>query len=175
MTVCQVCVLLKALPLTLSYSSLHSQPVELSPWELGRCSLCCAQSVSGVWLFVTPWTTALQAPLSTGFSRQEYWLVMPSSIGSSWPRDQTEVSVISCIGSWIVYHWATWKASLNLCTCGIITNTILMNWRNWGKQSNFPRSSNPQVAQQAWNWVCWIPELKSLNHYSMMDWGSSER
>ena len=27
-----------------------------------------------VWLFVTTWTVACQAPLSMGFSRQEYWL-----------------------------------------------------------------------------------------------------
>ena len=31
------------------------------------------QSLSRVRLFVTPWTTAHQAPLSMGFSRQEYW------------------------------------------------------------------------------------------------------
>ena len=30
------------------------------------------RSVSGVWLFATPWTIAHQAPLSIGFSRQEY-------------------------------------------------------------------------------------------------------
>ena len=29
--------------------------------------------LSGVCLFVTPWTVARQAPLSMGFSRQEYW------------------------------------------------------------------------------------------------------
>ena len=28
---------------------------------------------SHVWLFATPWTVARQAPLSMGFSRQEYW------------------------------------------------------------------------------------------------------
>ena len=28
---------------------------------------------SYVWLFATPWTIAHQAPLSMGFSRQEYW------------------------------------------------------------------------------------------------------
>ena len=28
--------------------------------------------LSRVWLFVTPWTVANQAPLSMGFSRQEY-------------------------------------------------------------------------------------------------------
>ena len=29
--------------------------------------------LSCVWLFVTPWTVAHQAPLSIEFSRQEYW------------------------------------------------------------------------------------------------------
>ena len=32
---------------------------------------------SRVWLFVTPWTIAHQAPLSMGFSRQEYWSGFP--------------------------------------------------------------------------------------------------
>ena len=37
--------------------------------------------LSRVWLFVTPWTVAHQAPLSMGFSRHEYWsgLRFPSS------------------------------------------------------------------------------------------------
>ena len=37
----------------------------------------CAQSLSRVRLFATPWTVALQAPLSMGFSRQEYWSGQP--------------------------------------------------------------------------------------------------
>ena len=35
------------------------------------------KSLSCVWLFVTPWTTAYQAPPSMGFSRQEYWSGVP--------------------------------------------------------------------------------------------------
>ena len=144
------------------------------------------KSLSHVWLLVTPWTTAYQAPASMGFSRQEYWsgvplpslightnkcngsrslnspwmlmlalsccwslrlhmkeaglccakssqscltlwdimdfkpagssvhgilqarilewVAMPSSRGSSWPRDKTHVSYVSCIGRWILYH-----------------------------------------------------------------------
>ena len=31
----------------------------------------------GVWLLATPWTAAYQAPLSMGFSRQEYWSGLP--------------------------------------------------------------------------------------------------
>ena len=36
------------------------------------------KSFSCVQLFATPWTVAYQAPLSMGFSRQEYW--------SGWPQ-----------------------------------------------------------------------------------------
>ena len=33
--------------------------------------------LSHVRLFATPWTVAYQAPLSKGFSRQEYWSGLP--------------------------------------------------------------------------------------------------
>ena len=33
------------------------------------------------------------------------WVAMPSSRGSSWPRDQTSASYISCIGRRVLYHW----------------------------------------------------------------------
>ena len=36
-----------------------------------------AQSLSRVQLFATPWTVTCQAPLSMGFSRQEYWSGLP--------------------------------------------------------------------------------------------------
>ena len=35
------------------------------------------KSLSHVRLFMTPWTVACQAPLSMGFSRQEYWSGLP--------------------------------------------------------------------------------------------------
>ena len=35
------------------------------------------KSLSHVWLSVIPWTAAHQAPLSLGFSRQEYWSGLP--------------------------------------------------------------------------------------------------
>ena len=43
--------------------------------SFGKCT--CGQSLSHVWLFLTPWTVACQAPLSIGFSRQEYWSGLP--------------------------------------------------------------------------------------------------
>ena len=37
----------------------------------------CVKSLSRIRLFATPWTIARQAPLSMGFSRQEYWSGLP--------------------------------------------------------------------------------------------------
>ena len=37
--------------------------------------------------------------------RIQEWVAMPSSRGSSWPRDQTHFSYVSCIGRQILYHW----------------------------------------------------------------------
>ena len=38
------------------------------------------------------------------------WVATSFSWGSSWHRDQTHISGISCIGQWVLYHWATREA-----------------------------------------------------------------
>ena len=50
-------------------------------WTCISYASCCCwwQVLKCVWLFVTPWTVAHQAPLSTEFSRQEYWSGLPRS------------------------------------------------------------------------------------------------
>ena len=60
------------------------------------CLTVCVCMLSGfnlVWLFGTTWTVAHQAPLSRGFSRQEYWSGLPccSPRESSQPRDQIHI------------------------------------------------------------------------------------
>ena len=55
------------------------------------------KSLGLVRLFATLWTVAHQVLLSIGFSRHEYWNglhAMPSSKGSSWPRNWTCVSLM---------------------------------------------------------------------------------
>ena len=46
-----------------------------------RWPMCDFSCFSPVQLFVIPWTIALQAPLSMGFSRQEYWSGLPCPPG----------------------------------------------------------------------------------------------
>ena len=55
--------------------------------------------VSCVWLFVTLWTVAHQAPLSieTLQARTLELVAVPSSRWSSWPRIQTYISMSSAL------------------------------------------------------------------------------
>ena len=49
--------------------------------------LCCVlSSLSLVRLFATPWVIACQAPLSIGFSRQEYWSGLPCPLPGDLPN-----------------------------------------------------------------------------------------
>ena len=48
------------------------------------------KSLSRVRLFATPWTVAHQAPLSLGFSRQEYWSGLPFPSPGALPNPETE-------------------------------------------------------------------------------------
>ena len=52
------------------WSGVISTSPSVSGLLLLNCVIC-------VWLFETPWTVAHQAPLSVGFSRQEYWSGLP--------------------------------------------------------------------------------------------------
>ena len=44
------------------------------------------------------------------------WVAMPSSRGPAQPWNQTHISYVSCIGRWMLYHWAT-RGVLFLSIC----------------------------------------------------------
>ena len=54
--------------------------------------------VSIIQLSETPWTVACQAPLSIGFSRQEYWSGLPSHS----PEDLPDPGIKSRSSAWQV-------------------------------------------------------------------------
>ena len=72
------------------------------------CVCVCARTLSGVRLLVTPWTAARQAPLSMGFSRQEYWsgLPFPSLRDLSNPRIESESPALQA-DSPLLSHWGS--------------------------------------------------------------------
>ena len=66
-------------------------------WNLEKWYACVLSHFSHVWLFVTPWTVALQSPLSMGIlqARILEWVAILFSRGSSETRDWTWVSCIA--------------------------------------------------------------------------------
>ena len=58
-----------------------------------------SESLHLVQLFVTPWIVAHQAPLSMGFSRQEYWSGLPFSSPADLPNPGIEPT------SLVPLHW----------------------------------------------------------------------
>ena len=93
----------------------HSRPPCLSlssrvqthvHWVSDVSHACVLNRFSCVGLWVTLWTAAPQAPLFMGIlqARKLEWVAMPSSRGSSQPRDQTRVSCVSCTGRRVLDH-----------------------------------------------------------------------
>ena len=76
----------------------------------------CPWLLSCVRLFVTTWTVAHQTPLSMGILQVRIleWIALPSSRGSSQPRDQTQVF---CTAGGLFTIWATREVHMCVCVC----------------------------------------------------------
>ena len=105
------------------------------------------KSLSSVRLFATPWTAAHQAPLSMGFSRQEYWsgvpLPSPKAIVlqgkkllvaqayvmlTSWCAQNKDVLKIKCFHTLYQFNIAL--------TMTMVLSRIFLNNKNTGKKEN---------------------------------------
>ena len=80
-------------------------------------------------LFATPWTVARQAPLSIGFSWQEYWsgFAISSSRGSSPPRIKPMAGQRFPHCRWTLHHGATQEATYtHLCPWSALSLRFLL-------------------------------------------------
>ena len=81
---------------------------DLAAAEAAVSSMCAwaLSHFSHAQIFVTLWTVTHQAPLSMGFSRQEYWSGLPCPPLGELPDPGIEpMSLnISSIGRWVLYH-----------------------------------------------------------------------
>ena len=86
------------------------------------------KSLSCVQLLVTPWTTAHQAPLSMGFSRQEYWSGVPlpsPEMSVSFYQMQPELSAPEELYSQALVHRAPSEEECQPVLYG------LPRWHHW--------------------------------------------
>ena len=102
------------------------------------------------------------------------WVAISSSWGSASPRNWTWVSRVSCIGKWILYHWATWgaqntaAAAKSLQSCPTLCNPI---------GGSPPGSTVPGILQaRTLEWVAisfsnawkWKVKAKSLSRVRLL-------
>ena len=81
------------------------------------CLLCC---FSPFWLFATLWTVTRQAPLSLGFSRQEYWSGFPCPPPGDLPVPgikDTSLTAPALAGGFFTTS-TTWEAESKLWSSG---------------------------------------------------------
>ena len=67
--------------------------------------------LSHVRLFATIWTVACQAPLSMGFSRQEYWSGLPCPLPGDLPDLGIEPTSPELAGGFFTTSTSTWEAA----------------------------------------------------------------
>ena len=84
-----------------------------SLWCLSFSHNTCACSVAQFcWTFCDPMDCRTPGSSVQGIfqARILKWVAISYSRGSSWSRDWTSISCLSCTGRWILYHCATWEA-----------------------------------------------------------------
>ena len=126
----------------------------------------CACSV-----FVTPWTVALQAPVTLGFSRQEYWNRLPFPT----PRDLPDPGIEP--SSFVSLHW-NWGKDLSTQgpRCRLPPTSLLpclqgtcAMYQALCKHQDFPGSARgKESACQRVQSLGWKKEVAS--HSSILAW-----
>ena len=109
--------------------------------------ILCAQSLSRVQLFATPWTAAHQVSLSMGFPRQEYWneLAFPPpgdlpdpGVKPASPGKHTDKRGRGHRDPASVNNWETWVQSLGWedpLEKEMVTHSRILAWRiSWREE-----------------------------------------
>ena len=91
--------------------------------------LCMLSCLSHIWLFVTLWTVAHQAPLSIGFSRQGYWSGLPYTPPGDLldPGIEPKSLTLPALADRFFTTSATWEAHSFIIQ---LQNIWLKNWRS---------------------------------------------
>ena len=152
---CQCCFLSSSYPL-----SPRLCPHVLLKMQFGSMLRChwrtmhaCVVSSSVTSDFVTPWTV-VSARLLCPWNfpgRILEWIAISSSRGSSQPR---EWSHVSCVGKWVLYHWATWEAFDELQDCPKSQSLTVLCWKGWWESNTHTKSKeNKKMAQPSWKGI----------------------
>ena len=159
----------------------HKEDIQMASKHMSRCSTSyvimlsrsvVSDSLSHVWLFAIPQAIVCQAPLSMRIlqARILEWDAMPSSRGSSQPRDWTQVSHIA---HRFLTIWATRemqiKTTVRYCYTLLETPTI----PNGG--DNVEQQELSFIAGKEWCYIATLEDSLAVFHstkYTINIWSS---
>ena len=89
---------------------------DLKTWKYFQVCACVLSHFSRAWLFATLWTVACRAPLSMGFSRQEYCTGLPCPPPGNLPSLRIEPVSLTSSALAVTFFTtrATWEAQLTI-------------------------------------------------------------
>ena len=151
--------------------------------ENAMFSVCVLSHFSCVWLFVTSWTVACQAPLSMGFCWEEYWSGLPCPPPGDLPDPGTELESPVLLADSLPVELAGKPIALtiwifvgkvmsllfNMLSSFVIaflprSKCLLISWLQWlsavilkPKKIKSVTASNfsPSICCKVWHWVPW--------------------
>ena len=84
--------------------------------QISHSCLCVLSRFSCVRHFVTLWTIACQAPLSIGFSRQEYWSGLPLPSAEDLPDPEIKPTSLEspALADGFLTTTASWEAQMHV-------------------------------------------------------------
>ena len=133
----------------------HRGPTPLSP------CMCVPGCFSHVWLSADPWTIAHQAPLSVGFSRQEYWSGWPCLPPGDLPNPGTELASLkspALAGGFVFKHHCHLGIPSSLydfLTVAVTSDDKLADLKQHPFIIQFGRL-------EVWTSGCWLPYFRRL-------------
>ena len=98
-------------------------------WGCDSLFVCMLSRFSHIWLIAILWTIARQAPLSIGFSRQEYWSGLPWPPPRDLPNPWLELHLPLLRCRWILYHWVTEGSMVDYLHALYISHLNLGVWQ----------------------------------------------
>ena len=123
----------------------------MSDYLIFVACLCMLSRLDPVWLFATLWTVARQAPLSMGFSRQEYWSGLPcpppGDLPDPWIKPLS-LTLTALAGGFYTTN-ATWEKWLYILV------SPLSLW-------NSPSELRPCLLDWSPQSICWIKKFSTF-------------
>ena len=92
-----------------------------------------------------------------GFLRQKYQSGLPFPSPGEPPNPR--IKPVSCIGGWILYHWALGKPQILLFCCCSVAKSCLTLWPHGQQHARLPRPSlSPRVCSNSCplSWWCYL-------------------